>query len=67
MHFQIILSVQILLDFAKISLQFIPYDPINYMPALVHTMHCRWTKDKPLFELLITDEYIARPPLVNSL
>ena len=34
----------------KISLKFVPYGPINNIPALVQIMAWRWSGDKPLSE-----------------
>ena len=37
----------------KISLNFVPRDPIDYKPALVQIMAKRQTGDKPLSELMM--------------
>ena len=38
----------------KISLKFVPKDPINNIPALVQIMAWRRSGDKPLSELMVT-------------
>ena len=38
----------------KNSLKFVPKGPINNKPALVQVMAWRWTGDKPLPELMLT-------------
>ena len=45
----------------RISLKFVPKDPINNIPALVEIMVWRRSGDKPLFEPMLTqfiDAYI---------
>ena len=53
----------------KISLKFVPKDPINNIPALVQMMAWRWPGDKPLSEpmmvRLLAHICVTRPQWVN--
>ena len=54
----------------KISLKFVPKDPINNIPALVQIMAWRRSGDKPLSEpmmfSLLTHICVTRPQWVNN-
>ena len=54
----------------KISLKFVPWCPINNIPALIQTMTWRRPGDKPLFEAMMvispTHICVTRPQWVNN-
>ena len=59
------------MNFAKISLKFVPKVPVNNIPALVHILAWRRSGDKPLSELmmvsLLTQICVTRPQWVNQI
>ena len=38
----------------RVSLKFVPRSLVDNKPALVQVMACRWTGDKPLPEVMLT-------------
>ena len=49
----------------KISLKFVPNDPINNIPTLVQIMACRRPSDKPLSEPMMVSEVLVHPRLFH--